>query len=211
MSKTKLSVVTFSSILGIAGIEHGVGEILQGNIAPDSAFIRSWPNNEHYAILGGEPAFTILTGIPMYITGILAILISILTILLTVFYAKQKNSGLIFTGLVISLFLFGGGMAGPVLIGTLLSWAIFNMNSGSQQYKKKRIIWKPLKSIWRPVFTISIIGWFSLWPGLVLLSATGLVLDASALYILSTISLITFILTIFSASVSDIDDLSIPV
>ena len=41
MSKTKLSVATFGSILGIVGINHGVGEILQGNIIPGDFLIKS--------------------------------------------------------------------------------------------------------------------------------------------------------------------------
>ena len=203
MSKTKLSISTFSSILGIAGIEHGVGEILQGNIKPDSFFIKSWPNNKHYDILAGEPAVTILTGIPIFITGIIAILISALIIFWAIFYAKQKHSVMIFIGLVVSLFLFGGGIAGPLLMGTLLCWAVFKMNSGFQQYKKESLLWKPLKSLWKIVFPIAIIGWFSLWPGLVLLSNSGISLDAKVVYILSTISFVTFVLTIISALAYD--------
>lgn len=203
MSKTKISIATFGSILGIVGIEHGIGEILQGNIKPGSLFIKSWPNDELYNILAGESAFTILPGFPIYITGIIAIFVSTLIIILAVFFLEKKYSGFIFAGLVLSLFLFGGGMAGPVLIGILLSWTSFKLNSEVQLFNKKKPIWILLKSIWKFVFPVSIISWFSLWPGLVLLGAADIIPDANIVYILSSISLITFILSIFSALAYD--------
>lgn len=203
MGKTKLSVATFSSILGIAGIEHGVGEILQGNLKPDSFFIKSWPNNEHYDILAGEPAFTILTGIPIYITGILAVLVSTLIIIYSIFLLEKTCTRFIFPVLIISLFLFGGGMAGPVLMGILLSWATFRKSPVTNSFKEKKPIRELLKPIWKFVYPVSIIGWLLLWPGLVLLGVVGIVPDASVVYILSSISLITFILTIFSARAYD--------
>lgn len=54
MKALRVSVSTFGTILGIAGLEHGVGEILQGNVVPESIFIQSWPNEQLYEILIGE-------------------------------------------------------------------------------------------------------------------------------------------------------------
>ncbi len=33
-SATQVTVSTFGTIMALAGIEHGIGEILQGNLAP---------------------------------------------------------------------------------------------------------------------------------------------------------------------------------
>jgi hypothetical protein len=203
MKKTKISVATFASVLGIAGIEHGVGEILQGNAKPDNFFIQSWPNHKLYEVLAGEPAFTILIGIPVYVTGIIAILVSALIIILALFFLEKKYSIYIFPGLVFFLFLFGGGIAGPVLMGILLSWAIYCINYDVHIFKKKSSFWKALKSMWKIFYPVSIIGWFSLWPGLVLLGAAGIIPDISTIYILSSISLITLILTFLSALAND--------
>jgi hypothetical protein len=203
MKKTKLSIATFGAILGIAGIEHGVGEILQGNIIPGNMFIKSWPNDKLYNILAGEPAFTILTGFPIYITGFIAIIVSTLIIILSMFFLEKKYSRFIFPALIISLFLFGGGMAGPVLMGILLSWATFRIYPEVNLFKKKKPIWELLKSIWKFVYPVSILSWLSLWPGLVLIGAIGIIPNASIVYVLSLISLITFILTIFSACAYD--------
>lgn len=203
MKKTKLSVATFGSILGIVGIEHGIGEILQGTSIPGSVFIEFWPDDTLYDILANEPAFTVLSGIPIYITGIIAILVSTLIIILSMFFLEKKYSKFIFPVLIILLFLFGGGMAGPILMGILLSWATFRINSEVNLIKKKKPVWELLQSLWKIVYPVSIISWFSLWPGLVLLGAVGIIPDASIVYVLSLISLITFILTIFSARVND--------
>jgi hypothetical protein len=61
-------------LTGIMGIEHGIGEVLQGNRPTDSMFILSWPDSAFFEIMSGEPAMTI---IPNYlITGFLAMLFS---------------------------------------------------------------------------------------------------------------------------------------
>ena len=203
MKKTKLSTAAFGTILGIAGIEHGVGEILQGNKIAGNLFIKSWPDNRLYDILAGEPAFTILTELPIYITGIIAIIVSSLIIVWAVFFLERKYGKFIFTGLILSQFLFGGGMAGPVLMGILLSWVSFKIDSKKQLFKKNIPILKILKAMWKYVFPISIVCWFSLWPGLVLIGAADFYPTASTVYILSALSLITFVLSIISALACD--------
>jgi len=203
MKKTKLSTAAFGTILGIAGIEHGVGEILQGNKIAGNLFIKSWPDNRLYDILAGEPAFTILTELPIYITGIIAIIVSSLIIVWAVFFLERKYGKFIFTGLILSQFLFGGGMAGPVLMGILLSWVSFKIDSKKQLFKNNKQIWKILKAMWKYVFPISIVCWFSLWPGLVLIGAADFYPTASTVYILSALSLITFVLSIISALACD--------
>ena len=36
---TKVTVSTFGALAGLAGLEHGIGETLQGNRAPDGVTI----------------------------------------------------------------------------------------------------------------------------------------------------------------------------
>ena len=68
---TKVTVSIFGALAGLMGIEHGIGETLQGNIAPDGLMILSWPGSELFHILTGEPAMTIVPN--LLVTGILAI------------------------------------------------------------------------------------------------------------------------------------------
>ncbi len=42
-SARRLVISTLGGLVGLAGIEHGIGEILQGSTAPAGLFILSWP------------------------------------------------------------------------------------------------------------------------------------------------------------------------
>jgi hypothetical protein len=63
---------------------------------------------------GGEGAFTILPN--FLLTGILAILVGIVLIIWAIRYIDHKQGPLVFLLLNILLFLFGGGIAAPILI-----------------------------------------------------------------------------------------------
>ena len=53
---TRVFASTFGAIFALAGIEHGIGEIFQGNVAPSGIMILSWPELAFFRSLGGEPA-----------------------------------------------------------------------------------------------------------------------------------------------------------
>ena len=57
---TRVMISTFGALVGLIGIEHGSGEVLQGNLAPSGIMILSWPESAFFHVLGGEPALTIL-------------------------------------------------------------------------------------------------------------------------------------------------------
>jgi len=57
---TRVTVSIIGAIVGLMGIEHGIGEALQGNIAPSGLVISSWPGSEFFRILAGEPAMTVV-------------------------------------------------------------------------------------------------------------------------------------------------------
>jgi hypothetical protein len=57
---TRATVSTFGAPAGLAGIQHGIGEVLQGNIVPEGVMILSWPESEVFDLLSGEPAMTIV-------------------------------------------------------------------------------------------------------------------------------------------------------
>ena len=73
MNATRVTVSTFGTLTGLAGIEHGIGEVLQGNSTPKAFVILSWPGSEAFRILAGEPAMTIVPN--LLATGIVAIAI----------------------------------------------------------------------------------------------------------------------------------------
>ena len=59
-SVTRVTVSTFGGLAGLAGIEHGIGEIWQGNVWPDGVVIQSWRGSPLFESLGGEPAMTLV-------------------------------------------------------------------------------------------------------------------------------------------------------
>jgi hypothetical protein len=106
-SATKVTVSTFGVLTGLAGIEHGIGEMLQGNIAPDGMTILSWPESALFDILAGEPAMTVIPN--LLVTGILAILSSLIFLIWATLFVQRKHGGLILILLSIVMLLVGGG------------------------------------------------------------------------------------------------------
>jgi len=72
---TRTVVSTFGLLAGLAGIEHGVGEILQGSVRPAGPVIESWPGSKAFEILGGEPALTVIPN--LLVTGIVAVIVAV--------------------------------------------------------------------------------------------------------------------------------------
>ncbi|MFX1284527.1 MAG: hypothetical protein ACFFB5_12780 [Promethearchaeota archaeon] len=201
MKALRVTVSTFGTILGIAGLEHGVGEILQGNKTPESIFIQSWPNDELYEILNGEPAMTI---IPNYLlTGILAILASIILIIWAILFIERKYGGFIFILLSFITMLVGGGLAGPILIGIIVGLAATRINSQFTWMNEHISTRDHLSQIWKYSYVVSVLSWFSLWPGLIILGIFLKVTEPLIVIFLTLLSLGTLILTIFSSFVYD--------
>ena len=111
---TKIIVSTIGVVLGISGIDHGIFEILQGNQPTEGLIINAIGPDHIMWKHGGESAFTILP--TFLLTGILALLAGIAMIVWTVRYIDRKRGPLAFFLLNILLFLFGGGVAAPILI-----------------------------------------------------------------------------------------------
>jgi hypothetical protein len=88
---TAATVAVFGTAAGIAGIEHGVGEILQGDVVPDGVVIASWPASEAFRVLGGEPAMTVVPN--LLASGILAILVSLVLLVVAVTPLARRRGG----------------------------------------------------------------------------------------------------------------------
>jgi hypothetical protein len=201
MKASRVTVSTFGAILGIAGLEHGVGEILQGNKAPEGIFIQSWPNNQLYEILNGEPAMTI---IPNYLlTGILAILTSTILIIWAIGFIETKHGGLIFILLSFMTMLVGGGLAGPILIGIIVGIAGTRINTQWAWLKDHISTRAFLSKIWIYSYVVSVFSWFSLWPGLIILGIFVNVTEPLIVIFLTLLSFLSMLLTIFSSFAYD--------
>ncbi len=159
----RLTLSAFGAITGMAGLEHGVGELLQGNVAPEGIIIQSWPNIEVYEILAGEPAMTLIPN--LLLSGVLTVIMSIIIMAWSIKFIEKKNGGRILVLLSALLLLVGGGF-GPPIIGCVIGLIATRIDSPLKLVEGKSSFGK----MWPVLLASSIVGYLSLWPGLVILS-----------------------------------------
>jgi len=146
---TKTIVSTIGVILGISGLDHGIFEILQGNQPTNGLIINAIGPNQLMWEHGGEGAFTILPN--FLLTGIFAIITGTAMIIWSVWFIDRKSGPIVFFLLNLLLFLFGGGIAAPILFYPPAGVAAF-------------LIHKPLER-WRKILPANIRpGLAKLWP-----------------------------------------------
>ena len=112
---TKTVATWFGVAAGIAGIEHGYFEILQGNVHPDSLMIVSMgPPCVPAEIWNScEPAMTIL---PSFLySGILSVIIGLVLLIWSIFFVQRRYGGWGMILLSVVLLLFGGGLFPPLI------------------------------------------------------------------------------------------------
>lgn len=112
---TKTVASWFGIVAGIAGIEHGYFEILQGNTKPESSMISSIgpPCVSEEVWNACEPALTIVPN--FLVTGILAVIIGLLVLIWSAVFIQRKHGGIILILLSVALLLFGGGLFPPLI------------------------------------------------------------------------------------------------
>jgi hypothetical protein len=165
---TKVTLSTFGALAGLAGIEHGIGESLQGNSAPDGIMIVSWPESELFRIVGGEPAMTIVPN--LLVTGILAILVSLVFLVWVTMFVQQKYGGPVLILLSLVMLLVGGGF-GPPLLGLILGVAATRINAPFTWWRAhlSTSSRRALGKVWPWSFVAGVIAWLFLFPGSLLL------------------------------------------
>ena len=116
MRKATKTVATWlGGVAGIAGLEHGYFEFLQGNTRSPGLAFPSWgppcmPEEIWHAC---EPAMSILPN--FLLTGILAMLLSLALIVWAGWFVQRRHGGWIQMGLSALLLLFGGGFFPPII------------------------------------------------------------------------------------------------
>jgi len=160
---TRRFAAAFGAIMALAGIEHGIGEILQGNIVPDGVMILSWPESEFFRNLGGEPAMTIIPN--LLITGILAVLVSLALLTWSILFVHKKNGGRVIVFLSIVLLLVGGGIFPPVF-GMLIGIVATRIHSPLTWWRARLHGTSRLRlaSVWPWSYTAGILAWLSVCP-----------------------------------------------
>lgn len=126
ISAARVTALIFGVLSGLGGITHGVGEVLQGNVAPGGIIINSWTQGPIATNMGGEPGMTIVPN--LLVTGVLTIIVSLAVIVWSVAFVQRKRGGLILILLSIAMLLVGGGF-GPPIIGILAGVAGLGINA----------------------------------------------------------------------------------
>ena len=119
---TRVVVSSFGVLLGISSINHGVLEMMQGNLATPGSFVKALGPGNSWTLWvhGGEPAFTLVHN--FLFTGMLATAMGILLIVWSAVFIERRGGSTVFLLISIGSFLTGGGQA-QVLLFTL-NWAV---------------------------------------------------------------------------------------
>jgi hypothetical protein len=193
-------------LAGVAGLEHGVGEVLQGNVAPPGLIFESWAGSELFRILSGEPALTIIPN--LLVSGILTILLSLIFLTWALLFVERKHGGLVLIGLSFVLLFVGGGF-GPPLLGIIVGLTATRIHAPLRWWRARLgtrsrgfLAW-----LWLWSFGGALVAWLYLFPGSILLGAFAGVSDEGlaisvAIAILAAFTLL--LLTIVSGFAYDI-------
>jgi hypothetical protein len=162
---TRIVVSTFGAVVALAGLEHGIGEVLQGYVAPAGLVIESWPDASAFEVLAGEPAMTVIPN--LLVTGALAMLASLVVAIWSVAFIERRHGGLVLIGLSVVLLLVGGGIA-PPLIGIVLG--IVATRIGAWSGRRPGPVARAVAPVWALALGAGVLGYLGLVPGVVLLS-----------------------------------------
>jgi hypothetical protein len=165
ISATRIVVSMFGAVVAFAGVEHGVGELLQGPVTPPALVIESWPGVEAFAILAGEPAITVIPN--LLVSGVLAVTVALAFGIWAVVFIERPHGGLVLGGLSVLLLLVGGGF-GPPMIGIILGVTATRIGAASR--RPPGTIGRALARVWPWVLAAGVLGYLGLVPGVVLLS-----------------------------------------
>ena len=105
ISATRAVASTFGVLVGLAGIEHGFFEMLQGNVTPNDIMIDAIGPAQRFWEYATEPALTIIPN--FLITGILAMIFGLLVTIWAYAFIDKKYGARILFLLSIILWLVG--------------------------------------------------------------------------------------------------------
>lgn len=168
LSAARLVASLFGILAGIGGLTHGVGEVLQGNVRPEGLGINSWTRGPIATNMGGEPGITIVPN--LLLTGLLTILVSLLTVVWAARFVHRKNGGRVLMLLSTAMLLVGGGI-GPPLLGLLAGLAGTKINAPLSGWRSRlpRNLRRILAASWPLLFLVAAASGFFLVVGSLIL------------------------------------------
>lgn len=132
-SATRSIVSAIGIFVGLASMEHGFFEMLQGNTVPSGIVIDAIGTGQELFPDATEPALTIIPN--FFVTGILAMIVGLLVIIWSVAFVQRKYGSTILFLLSITLFLVGGGSP-PIFLGIIASVLSTRINKPLTWWRK---------------------------------------------------------------------------
>jgi hypothetical protein len=201
---TSATASIFGALAGLGGLNHGIGETLQGNVAAGGIIVNSWTVGPIAANMGGEPAMTLAPS--LLVAGILTITLSLAVTVWSVAFVRRKNGGLIQLLLSIAMLLVGGGFAPPV-VAILASVAGIKIHSSYGWWRAHLPVARRrfLARLWPWLFAVCVInGVFLTIGSVVLVYLIGL--NAPNLFVISFLfGVVSLISTIVIGFAYDIE------
>ncbi len=172
MNKATRSLAMALAILaGVMGIEHGLGEALQGSQPIDGVLILSWPDSAFFEIMSGEPAMTVIPN--TLITGILAMFFSGVFLGVVLRFRLRRQSLPFLGGLLLLMLLTGGGF-GPPILGTIAVLIALKVDAPLRAWQKlPQRLQVVFSQLWPWSFGLTLLGWLMLFPGAPLIAYFG--------------------------------------
>jgi hypothetical protein len=160
--KTRITASVLGTLLGLAGIvNHGIFEVLQGNISTNGFYIEAISEAHRFWLHGTEGAFTVIHN--FLITGICVIFVGTAIIVWSLRYTHVKHWATVFLVLLILLTLVGGGIGHILLF--LPTWALATRINKSLDWWERimsALLRKTLSALWKYSLVTTTIFWLIL-------------------------------------------------
>ena len=193
---------TFGVIMSLASLEHGVGEILQGNLPPSGLMFESWPRSEVFELMAGEPAMSVVPN--LLASGVLTVLVSAAALIWSVAFLDRKHGGLVLVLLSLFLLFVGGGIA-PPLMGMIAGAAASRITKPLRQWRGTGTTSRPplLARSRNILLAASVFGYLALLPGIPIASQFINIHDPAIVVYLALFSFATLLLAVVAALAHD--------
>ncbi len=113
---TRLYASALGILVGLAGVEHGILELLQGDVTPHGMMINAIGPEQKLWEFASERALTVVPS--LLVSGILSMIIGVMLVVWAYAFVDRKRGAIVLLFLSVALFLVGGGFA-PIFLAIL--------------------------------------------------------------------------------------------
>ncbi|MFW9846644.1 MAG: hypothetical protein ACFFD6_07845 [Candidatus Thorarchaeota archaeon] len=154
----KAAASTYGILVGLASIEHGLFEILQGDIPTGGIMIDAIGDDVRFWEGGMETALTI---VPSFLqTGILAVIFGILVCVWAPLFLQRRYGATVLLILTLIIFLVGGGFA-PIFLSLLAVGTATRINKPMNWWRTRLPGRQYFARIWPSILIIFVIVFWS--------------------------------------------------